>query len=162
LSVFVISLGFLLAKGHAHGLVVAIGLLVAVLGVLGGQVIPAIEREQHMAVSYGGAVAFAGLFALQFLEFRNPSVGQLVLYAALALALTLNVVAWAFRTGHRAVLWLAYTGFSLEMLALYFRTIGTLLGSSVFFLSAGLVVMGLAWLAWRLHAHEAGLQKVRA
>jgi uncharacterized membrane protein len=50
------------------------------------------------------------------------------------------------------MLWLGYAGFSIEVLALYFKTVGTLLGSSLFFLSAGVIVILLAAAAYRLHA----------
>ena len=49
-------------------------------------------------------------------------------------------------------LWLGYGGFSLEVLALYFKTVGTLLGSSLFFFAAGFIVIALAAVAYRLHA----------
>ena len=58
------------------------------------------------------------------------------------------------RTGQRHLVWLGYCGFSAEILALYFKTIGSLLGSSLFFLVAGLIVIALAGLAWRLHRAE--------
>ena len=42
---------------------------------------------------------------------------------------------------------------------LYFVTIGTLLGTSLFFLLTGLIVIGLSWLAYRLHAQQAKPQE---
>ena len=59
---------------------------------------------------------------------------------------------WGLRTGNRAALWLGYVGFSFEILAIYSKTIGTLLNTSLFFLVAGLIVAGLAAMAYRLHA----------
>jgi uncharacterized membrane protein len=50
------------------------------------------------------------------------------------------------------MLWLGYAGFSIEVLALYFKTIGTLLGSSLFFLSVGVIIVLLAAAAYRLHS----------
>ena len=38
------------------------------------------------------------------------------------------------------------------MLGVYFKTVGTLLGSSLFFLSAGVLVILLVVAAYRLHA----------
>ncbi|MEI9901684.1 MAG: hypothetical protein WDN31_18005 [Hyphomicrobium sp.] len=50
------------------------------------------------------------------------------------------------------MLWLGYAGFSIEVLGIYFKTVGTLLGSSLFFLSAGVLVILLSVVAYRLHA----------
>ena len=57
-------------------------------------------------------------------------------------------------SGHRnlAVRWIAYTVFSLEVLYLAFETIGTMIGTASFFLSAGVLVLLLA--AFR-HPHGA-------
>ena len=47
----------------------------------------------------------------------------------------------ASRWAAPALLWLGYAGFSIEVLGIYFKTVGTLLGSSLFFLSAGVLVI---------------------
>ena len=103
-------------------------------------------------LGYGMSIAYAGLHALQF--FENRGTAHLIFWAAMALALLLAAIVWGLRSGHRNVLWLGYIGFSIEILGLYFKTIGTLLGSSLFFLVAGLIVAGLAALAYRLHQRE--------
>ena len=51
-----------------------------------------------------------------------------------------------------SLLWLGYAGFSIEVLGVYFKTVGTLIGSSLFFLSAGVLVILLSIIAYRLHA----------
>lgn len=155
LSGWIISLGFVLFKYDQHQLVVGLGLAVALLGAYGGLLLPAIRNEEHMLVGYGGGVAFIGLFAMQFIEPIPAGGGKMLVLAILTLALLVAAIVWAFRRGHRPVLWLAYGALSAEILSVYFKTIGTLMGSSVFFLTAGLVVMALAFLAYRLHAHEA-------
>jgi len=96
------------------------------------------------------AIAFAGLFALQFIE--GAPLSNFILLAIGALALVLGGIALGLREGSSALLWLGYAGFSIEVLGLYFKTIGTLLGSSLFFLSAGAIVILLAYVAYRLHA----------
>jgi uncharacterized membrane protein len=104
------------------------------------------------------AIAFAGLIALQFFEEKVP-LGNLILLAVLTLALVVCGIGIGLRRGSPALLWLGYAGFSIEVLALYFKTVGTLLGSSLFFLSAGVLVIALAAIAYRLHARaqtEAG------
>jgi uncharacterized membrane protein len=49
-------------------------------------------------------------------------------------------------------MWLGYAGFSIEVLGIYFKTVGTLMGSSLFFLPAGVLVILLSYAAYRLHA----------
>jgi uncharacterized membrane protein len=71
----------------------------------------------------------------------------------LALALLIAAIFWGLRSGNRGALWLGYVGFSIEILAIYGKTVGTLLNTSLFFLIAGLIVSGLAWVAYRLHQH---------
>ena len=67
-------------------------------------------------------------------------------------AAILGTLAWAWHTDNRGALWVAYAMFSLEIFALYIKKIGTLLGTSVFFLMAGLMVAALAAVAYRLHS----------
>jgi uncharacterized membrane protein len=57
-------------------------------------------------------------------------------------------------------LWLGYLAFSIEVLGIYGKTVGTFLGSSVFFLTAGFVVAGLAYFAYRLHARREAQEAV--
>ena len=71
--------------------------------------------------------------------------------AVATLAILVGAIIFALRTDHRGALWVAYTAFSIEVMGLYFKSVGTLLGSSLFFLSAGIVVIGLAYVAYRLH-----------
>lgn len=150
MTAWLISLGYVLMHGHAHGLVVAIGLLVAAAGLVAPVFMPALREFEVPALAYGGAIAFAGLIALQFVD--NTSLGTLILLAVITLLLVLGVIGLGLRRGSPALLWLGYAGFSIEVLALYFKTVGTLLGSSLFFLSAGAIVIALAAAAYRLHA----------
>lgn len=150
LSVWIVSLGFFLLDGHGHGVVVAIGLLVAAAG-LAAPVAPKRWRSWGPpAVGYGMTIAFAGLYALQFVE--SQQLGVFVLLAVLALMLVLGGIWYGLRTGSAVMLWLGYVGFSIEVLGIYFKTVGSLLGSSLFFLSAGVIVIVLAAIAYRLHA----------
>jgi uncharacterized membrane protein len=150
LSIWIVSLGYFLFNGHGHGLVVGIGLLVAAAGVAAPIVAERWSAWAIPAVAYGMTIAFAGLFALQFVE--TVTLDYLVLLAILALALVLGGVGYGLRVVSPALLWLGYAGFSIEVLGLYFKTVGTLLGSSLFFLSAGAIVIALAAIAYRLHA----------
>jgi uncharacterized membrane protein len=109
------------------------------------------------AVAYGMAIAFAGLFALQFVE--KTTTGSLIVFAVLALLLVLGGIGIGLRAGSAAMLWLGYGGFSIEVLGIYFKTVGTLLGSSLFFLTAGAIVIVLAVIAYRLHARAHSAQE---
>jgi uncharacterized membrane protein len=110
---------------------------------------------------YGLITAFAGLYNMQFIEGRIlygsqdvESIQRLVLLAILALAMLLGAMLWALSSDNRGALWLAYTGFAIEIFTLYVRTFGTLLNTSLFFLVAALLVSGLAWAAYRLHQRK--------
>ncbi len=152
LSVWIVSLGYLLLEGHAHWVVTLIGLGVCA-GAIAALQLPGVWRQiAPTALCYGMVIAYAGMFAFKFIESRDA--GTLALLSVVTMALLLAAVAWGWRTEHKPVLWLGYAGFSAEVLALYFVTIGTLLGTSLFFLVTGLIVIGLSWLAYRLHAQQ--------
>jgi uncharacterized membrane protein len=152
LSAWIISLGYILFGGHAHGLVAAVGLAMIMVAVVGERLLPRIVEVMPSLLGYGMAVAFAGLWALQFVE--TPGAADLAALALLTLALLITAIFWGWRTRDPHPLWLGYAGFSLEILSLYFKTIGSLIGTSLFFLVAGLIVTGLAWLAYRLHSGQ--------
>jgi uncharacterized membrane protein len=148
LSLWIIYLGYLLADGHA--VVVVIGLVLMGAGLVSPAAPAPLRPWGPPAVAYGMTIAFAGLYALQFIG--STGLGLLILLAVLTLALVLSGVGIGFRTGNATMLWLGYAGFSIEVLGLYFKTVGSLLGSSLFFLSAGVIVIVLAAAAYRLHA----------
>jgi uncharacterized membrane protein len=150
LGIWIINLGYFLFGGHGHGVVVGLGLLIAATGLAAPAVSERWQAWGAPAVAYGMTIAFAGLFALQFVE--TVTLDYLILLAVLTLALVLGGVGIGLRTNSPAMLWLGYAGFSVEVLALYFKTVGTLLGSSLFFLSAGAIVILLAAAAYRLHS----------
>jgi uncharacterized membrane protein len=149
LTAFVVSLGYLLAEGHAHGLVVALGLAVAGLALAGERLKPELSGLWPGALNYGMIIAFAALLALQFVE--TPALDVFTLLAVLALALSIAAIFWGLKSVNRGALWLGYIGFSIEIFAVYMKTIGTLLNTSLFFLVAGLLLSALAALAYRLH-----------
>jgi uncharacterized membrane protein len=51
-------------------------------------------------------------------------------------------------------LWIGYAAFAIEIYALYWRTLGTLLDTSLFFLVAAILVSALAWVAYLLHQRK--------
>ncbi|MGB4867121.1 MAG: DUF2157 domain-containing protein [Hyphomicrobium sp.] len=161
LAGFVISLGYTLETAAPHLIVAGIGLAAALAAVTVLRLHIGFDAIAAPALGYAIGVLFAALFALQFIE--NTTTLQLLIYAAATLALLLAAIGYGLSYDHRGALWLGYLGFSVEVLALYWKTVGTILDTSLFFLVAGLIVAGLAFLAWRLahrfdgsSAHEQG------
>jgi uncharacterized membrane protein len=152
LALWTITLGYLLHKGHAHGVVILAGVSLMAAGFSVEKLDERLAKFSPSSECYGLAIAFAGLLAQQFVE--DIQVSNLVALAVATLAMMIAVIVWGLRSGHRGLLWLGYIGFSIEVLALYFKTVGTLLGSSLFFLMAGALLIALAFLAHRLHARE--------
>jgi uncharacterized membrane protein len=148
LGLFIVSLGYLLGSGHSHDLVAVIGVLAAVGAVAVEKWRPDLEHVASPLFTYAVAVAFEGFFALQF--FETPATGRLILLAVVTLLLLITVIAYAMSTGNRGALWIAYIAFSIEVLALYGVTVGSILGTSVFFLIAALIVAALSYAALRL------------
>jgi uncharacterized membrane protein len=159
LVIWLVPLGYYVLDDHAHWLVLVVGLLSAVAAALAA---PAIDR--HLPASagplfaYAILVAFAALFIMQFIDelilygtaARSP-MGRQVLLAGLALVGLLAAMFWGLATDNRGALWIAYGAFALEIFALYIKTFGTLLNTSLFFLIAAIMVSGLGYAAYRLH-----------
>ena len=103
------------------------------------------------------AIGFAALFSAQFLTglygtARALALPGLLLVAVITLGLLIAAVYWSIQHENRTALRLCYAAFSVEILALYFRTFGTLLNTSLFFLAPGLIVIGLSVAAYKLNA----------
>lgn len=152
LSGFILTFGYIHHSNGGHEAVVMAGTIVGAVAALGLVKIPRLAIVWRAALVYALLVIFAGLFALQFL--KSPSTALFILLAVLALAVTLAAIWWGLAADDRLALWLGYIGFSIEILGIYGQTVGSLLGSSVFFLTAGFVVAGLAYFAYRLHQHR--------
>ncbi|UGY08813.1 DUF2157 domain-containing protein [Phyllobacterium pellucidum] len=91
---------------------------------------------------YGFIMLVIALIFFQFDEFSEGVANQV----AIGFAILGCSVAGLALSGHRnlAVRWVSYTVFSLEVLYLAFKTIGTLIGTAGFFLTAGILVLLLA------------------
>ena len=148
LSAFVISLGAILGNGHNFDLVLIIGLVLAAASILGEKLQPDLRGLWPKALGYAIIIAFAGLFALQFGE--SPDLKGFTLLSIAALVLALAAVWWGLTSNNRMALWLGYLMFSVEVLGIYQKTVGSLMGTSLFFLVAGLIVAGLAYLALKI------------
>ena len=148
LTIFIISLGYLLGHGHEHAAVAIIGMLIAAAAIGIEKALPDYDHVAAPILAYAMVIAFAGLYALQF--FEHTSLGTLIALAALTLVLLLGAISYGLATGNRGVLWLGYIGFSLEVLSVYGKTVGTILNTSLFFLVAALLVAALAYMALRI------------
>ena len=157
LSLWLIAIGFLFDDPYSHEIVVAIGLLVAVTAGLMQLMTPKYDDVARPAICYGVAVAFAALFILQ-IDSQFLKTNGLWPLAVFSLVMLIAAIAWGLRTNNKGLLWVAYIGFSVEVLIIYFKTIGSLMGTSLFFLTAGLIVIALAAAAFKLHALRIGSQ----
>jgi uncharacterized membrane protein len=66
------------------------------------------------------------------------------------LATTAAAIWFGLQYSVRNLVRLAYVAFAIEIVTIYFKTVGSLIGSAGFFLTAGLLMIGLAVLALRL------------
>ena len=151
LASWIIEYGYVLDAGAARGhlIVTLIGLSLVATSILAG---PAIDRWRQVSgamMVYGFAIAFAGATALQFIVDRHGD--HAVLLGAVVLLAVIAAMAWSWRTDNKPALWTAYIAFSIEIFSLYVKQIGSLLGTSAFFLVAGLFVAVFAYAAFRLH-----------
>lgn len=158
LSAFTIATGYQLGFKNSHYLVAAIGIAVAAGGLLAEASRDRTDARRHApawlleATVYGVAIAAAALFAGQFDSGLKD--GWFGFGAALALAFSIAVI-WMGVTLNRIHLKrLGYLLFAIETVTIYFKTVGTLLGSSAFFLTAGLLLIGLAVIAMRLQRSD--------
>ena len=152
LSGWIIFSGYLVGSGNTlggHGVVTLAGLGLVAASVLAGDRIDQWRRISGTLLAYGMVIAFAGALALQFGVDRRGD--NILVTGALTLAAIIAALTWAWRTDSRAALWIAYAAFTIEIFALYLKKIGTLLGTSAFFLITGLLVAALAFAAYRLH-----------
>jgi uncharacterized membrane protein len=133
----------------AHAVVSVVGLSLMAASIAAGSAIRWRPISGAMLI-YGSIIAYAGAFALQFIADQQGD--HTLLLGVLTLVAILGTLAWAWHTDNRGALWVAYAMFSVEIFALYIKKIGTLLGTSVFFLMSGLMVAALATIAYRLHS----------
>lgn len=126
----VVGIGLILADGFAHATV------------------QRLTRFAHPLAAYGLALALLALITLQLnqaLSYSSDgaSLDRDILYSIFILALAIGAIAVAGRNngGLRSI---AYAAFSIQVLYLAFETVGTMIGTSGFFLTAGILVLLLA------------------
>ncbi len=161
LSAFVVLIGYLTDVGDGHWLTLGIGVAITLLAIFLEKPIDRILAVSRPGAAYGIAVAFAALFGIQFLEgnyytdtgldpwHASNGMPLWVLGAASMVLLIAGLVAAAI-TDNRGLMWISYIGLSMELLGIYFKTFGTLLDTSLFFLTAGVLVILLSVVAYKL------------
>ena len=154
ITVWVVSLGYILDRGHDHELVLFIGAAIAACGLVLERATHKFSEYARLVLAIGFVVVSAAMFALQFVE--KPELGVLIGLAVVSFAISLAAIGWAVRTNDRTLGRIGYAAFAVEVGGIYAKTIGTLMNTSLFFLSAGVGVVALAlgayWLNKRMIA----------
>ncbi|MBB4092657.1 DUF2157 domain-containing protein [Ochrobactrum pecoris] len=124
------GIGLILADGFAHA------------------TLERLTRFAHPLAAYGLALALLSLVTLQLNQMFSysgvtASLDRDIVYSIFILALSVGAIAIGGRNngGLRSI---AYAAFSIEVLYLAFQTVGTMIGTSGFFLTAGILVLLLA------------------
>lgn len=118
-----------------------------------------------LALDAGSAPAFYSfsLALLGFTALQYDAVGlttEVVTGACTLLVALLGIALAGAQNG--AVRYLGYVAFAGELLYLAFETLGSMLGTSGFFLISGLVVACIAWLVIRIEGHMARTRQTGA
>jgi uncharacterized membrane protein len=160
LASFVVLIGYLTEIGEGHWLTLALGLAVLALMLALRGPIDRMLAVSRPGAAYGLAVAFAALFTIQFLEGNVWNDGAdpwhahngmpLWVLGAATLTLLIGGLVAAAMTDNRGLMWVSYIALSMELLGIYFKTFGTLLDTSLFFLMAGVLVTALALVAYKV------------
>lgn len=160
LAGWIIALGWKLPNPPRHWLVASIGFAIAALSVIGTwQFSKALDGRvgaiAPTTTAYGLGLGFVGLLMGQF-EWMYPATPFATMLggAVVTLVLVIATIYWAMRTDNRAALLVGYAAFSAEILALYFKTFGSLLDTSLIFGIGGILVIALASIAFRLMKHK--------
>lgn len=126
----IVGIGLILADGFAHA------------------TMQRLTRFAHPLAAYGLLLALLSLVTLQLnqmFSYSSISAGldRDIVYSIFILALAIGAIAVAGRNngGLRSI---AYAAFSIQVLYLAFETVGTMIGTSGFFLTAGILVLLLA------------------
>ncbi len=103
-------------------------------------------------------MAFA-LFTMPELLFTNaPVISKSTfnflatwIYGAIFLAMLIWLIEFGHRRGSDLYVWVALATFAAEVLYIYFRIFGSLLETSLFFFTGGILTLGLAFFLTHLH-----------
>ncbi|UXN64169.1 MULTISPECIES: DUF2157 domain-containing protein [Phyllobacterium] len=142
LIIYVFTVRFDLDRSWILWLAAILGGALFLADALGNSAMQRLTGWAEAIGAYGFMMLLLALIFFQFDQFSDGVGNQVIIGFAI---LGCSIAGLAL-SGHRnlAVRWSAYTVFSLEVLYLAFETIGTLIGTASFFLSAGVLVLLLA------------------
>jgi uncharacterized membrane protein len=110
-----------------------------------------VDKVTHLVralQAYALGIAFTGLASIQFL-LPSANIGASIVLGLAILGLAIAALAVRGRD-HGQVRMLAYAAFAFEVLYLAYETVGSIIGTSLFFFLIGVFVMFLAFLVMRL------------
>lgn len=126
-------------------LIVGIALMLA--DAFAHEALQKLTRFAHPLASYGLLLALMALGILQIdrmvSSIFDQDIAHDVIYGILILALSIGALALCGRD-NGSLRSIAYAAFSFEVLYLAFSTVGSMIGTSGFFLTAGVLVLLLA------------------
>ena len=141
-------------SGVGKYVLTAIGLGLAAGAAAGREQIDRWRDISGTMLTHGILLAYVGLFTFQFsgnnLFWGARGPDNLWLTGGVTLALLCAAMAASWRAQNPRILRLTYALFAFEIFAIYLAKVGTLLGTSAFFFVAGLLLMSLAVMAYRL------------
>ncbi|MBB5701623.1 putative membrane protein [Ochrobactrum daejeonense] len=127
---------------------IAVGVGLVAADGFGHVALQRLTRFAHPLAAYGLLMALLALAILQLNQMFSysglaMSIEREAFYGILILALSIGAIAICGRNngGLRSI---AYAAFSIEVLYLAFQTVGSMIGTSGFFLTAGILVLLLA------------------
>ena len=134
-------------------LIIGIGLMLA--DAFAHKALQRLTRFAHPLASYGLLLALLALGILQVDKMLSTifdkNITQDVVYGILILALSIGSLAICGRD-NGSLRSIAYAAFSFEVLYLAFTTVGSMIGTSGFFLTAGVLVLLLAAVVRRMES----------
>lgn len=135
------------------GLMLATGISLMLADAFAHEALQKLTRFAHPLASYGFLLALLALGILQIDQIVSPifneAVTQDVIYGILVLVLSIAALAICGRD-NGSLRSIAYAAFSFEVLYLAFTTVGSMIGTSGFFLIAGVLVLLLATFVRRM------------
>jgi uncharacterized membrane protein len=143
-----------------------IGITLATVAALAGDVIDRWRRISGTMLVHGMSLAYMGLFLIQFTSASffggGKNTANLWLWGGGTIALLIAAMAVGWRTHNTRVVWQAYTFLAIEIFSIYVIKVGSLLGTSAFFLITGVLVIALSVAAYRMRAQLAPNTEVRS
>lgn len=108
-----------------------------------------VEEASGFAAPLQTYALLVSFLAFGWIQVADSGPGGSLLIGLLVLGLSVGALLLKGRENGK-VRGLAYTAFGIEILYLAFVTIGSLIGTSAFFLFAGIIVLFIAWLVVRI------------